>query len=601
MPDSSFQPGSLVRDNRSRVGRVVGDSEAIIVSGEPVDVLPVDFWGELQKRPVEFLSPLDGDSPEALLWERPRELQPWAENAPLRLIALALSVGGGCGKAADIRDKISGRVIGKEQWENWWKKHSRSLGSLPDCFQSVKAPKGNDYRLLTSVADVPADWTLPAKTKPVPVKVWREWLLSGAPEDVPGRYPTKPVIDALAKWDDGDTIEQVLTRLEVTAEGLMSKGEMAAQEAEGWLSAIGSAAIRRRAIGGPDPRGYDAARAGEVLARLAGIAGERTPQELLLQAGVLDGVADAWRRGFLAGLWESFEGEGARTMYLDASAVLGRQARVDLARQMFLAAFGPDFSERRHAELDRLLDALPESDRAPLLEEVMARASSAQRAEVRDYLASSRHAQGDGQLPLRIAAALLLSDGSGEFASRTSRELAGLIENPQGYGKTLEGVFSAAASKNVESKLTATAEVQKRSAEAQAEIEAERQEQERLRQQVRERNAELAANREESRLELRQDMLLVMAELLQAVPGWNSLDDAVRDVEAGIALALGAGGAELLESPGQWVEYDVRLHNAEEKVHPGARVRVVAPGVIYRGGMHGDRVLLKAQVKHEAG
>ena len=222
-----------MRDNRSRVGRVAGDSEAIIVSGEPVDVLPVDFWGELQKRPVEFLSPLDEDSPEALLWERPRELQPWAGNAPLRLIALALSVGGGRGKAADIRDKISGRVIEKEQWENWWKKHSRSLGSLPDCFQSVKAPKGNDYRLLTSVADVPADWTPPAKTKPVPVKVWREWLLSGAPEDVPGRYPTKPVIDALAKWDDEDTIEQVLTRLEVTAEGLISRGEMAGAGSRG--------------------------------------------------------------------------------------------------------------------------------------------------------------------------------------------------------------------------------------------------------------------------------------------------------------------------------------------------------------------------------
>lgn len=590
-----------MRDNRSRVGRVAGDSEAIIVSGEPVDVLPVDFWGELQKRPVEFLSPLDENSPEALLWERPRDLQPWAEDAPLRLIALALSVGGGRGKAADIRDKISGRVIEKEQWENWWKKHSRSLGSLPDCFQSVKAPKGNDYRLLTSVANVPADWTPPVKTKPVPVKVWRQWLLSGAPEDVPGRYPTKPVIDALAKWDDEDTIEQVLTRLEVTAEGLMSRGEMAAQEAEGWLSAIASAAIRRRATGGPDPRGYDAARAGEVLARLAGIARERTPQELLLQAGALDGVTDAWRRGFLAGLWESFEGEDARGMYLDASAVLGRQARVDLARQIFLAAFGPDFSERRHAELDRLLDAVPESDRVPLLEEVMARASSAQKAEVRDYLASSRHFSRTDMLGIRLKGVLTVSNPGDEFSSRTSRELADALASPETLAPEVRALFAESAKEIDEARSTARAEVQKRSAEAQAEIEAERAEQERLRQQVRERNAELAANREESRLELRQDMLLVMGELLQALPAWNSLDDAVRDVEAGIALALGAGGAELLERSGQMVDFDPLLHNAEEKVHTGARVRVVAPGVTYRGGIHGDRVLLKAQVKHEAG
>ena len=151
MSDSSFQPGSLVRDNRSRVGRVVGEAGSVEHDGNKVALVAVDFWGELQKRPVDFLIPLDEDSPEALLWERPRDLQPWAEDAPLRLIALALSVSGGGGKAADIRDKISGRVIEKEQWENWWKKHSRSLGSLPDCFQSVKAPKGNDYRLVVRI------------------------------------------------------------------------------------------------------------------------------------------------------------------------------------------------------------------------------------------------------------------------------------------------------------------------------------------------------------------------------------------------------------------------------------------------------------------
>jgi hypothetical protein len=56
-----------------------------------------------------------------------------------------------------------------------------------------------------------------------------------------------------------------------------------------------------------------------------------------------------------------------------------------------------------------------------------------------------------------------------------------------------------------------------------------------------------------------------------------------------------------LEDPGDLVDFDPELHQSEGSVPPHASVRVIAPGVIYRGGIHGDRVLLKAQVKHEAG
>ena len=253
----------------------------------PVEVVAVDYWGEEQRRPTSLLTMLDSGSPEALLWERPEQLASWAEEAPLKLVALALSVCGGKGKTADIRGKLSGRVIDEGQWDNWWKKHSKFLGSLPDYFESVKAPKGNDYRLLTSVDAVPSDRAAPVKSRPVPMKVWRDWLQSGPPGEAPGRYPTKPVAEALAKWDDAETVEEVLIRLEVSAEALLSKGEVTATEAEGWLTAIAHAAIRRREIGRPDPRGYDAARSGELLARLVRIAGDRTPQDLILEVGAL--------------------------------------------------------------------------------------------------------------------------------------------------------------------------------------------------------------------------------------------------------------------------------------------------------------------------
>ncbi len=138
------------------------------------------------------------------------------------------------------------------------------------------------------------------------------------------------------------------------------------------------------------------------------------------------------------------------------------------------------------------------------------------------------------------------------------------------------------------------------------ELEQERQEQERLRQQVRERNAELSSNREESRLEIRKDMLLAVGEVLQSVRLAASTEELAGNAEAGLTLALRAGGAETLGTPGEHVAYDPEKHHLEnhhaEGGLPGSSpVCVVAPGVVYRGGIHGDRVLLKAHVKHEAG
>jgi hypothetical protein len=383
-------------------------------------------------------------------------------------------------------------------------------------------------------------------------------------------------------------------------EELSSSREPSAQAAEGWLRAVAQAALRWREVGGSDPRGYTAARVGEALARLARIAGDRTPYDLLLQAGAMDGEADAWRRGFLAGMWESFEGEDARQLYLSSSAVLGRQARADLARETFAAAFGPDFSDRRHAELDRLLDALPEGERAQLLREVVASANAGQRDGVLQYVAGSRHADGAKRMPLRIMAALMLSDGRGDFAARTSVELADALARPELFGAEIEALLedtSFRVEAVVALKLSQSEEARK---SLEAGLEQERQEQERLRQQVRERNAELAASREESRLEIRQDMLLAIGEVLQSIFHRNGSGELAGDVAAGLSLALRAGDAEPLGSPGEAVEYNPELHQLDKGAPGSGLVRIVAPGVVYRSGSRGDRVLLKAQVKHEA-
>jgi hypothetical protein len=619
LTDSKFQPGALVRDNHARVGKVVGDPKLVDLDGNTVEVFTVDFWGQKLKRPGNFLNLLASDSPEALLLEQPEALAPWADEAPLKLVALALSVGGGSGKAADIRAKLDGRVLGAGKWENWWKKQPQQMRMLPARFKITKVGRDSEYSLLTSFNAVPAASELKAvggaeKEGTTPAD-WREWLLSPTHEPAPGRYPTKSVADSLAKWPAG-TIERALFRVIVSSEGLLSAGNLSGPVAEGWLRATAQAALRWRETAGPDAVGYTAARVGGVLARLFRIAGERTPQDLLLKAGAMDGEADAWRRGFAAGMWEAFDGEDARESYRRSAAALGRQARGDLAREMVLASFGPDFPERRHSELDRLLDALPEGERTQLLQEAIASATTAQKDDVLGYIAKSRHSSGPENFGLRLAATLWLTDKQSELAARTSRELAEALERPEIFGSAVKFVLERVALKAGETKVSAELESNKLEEVHEAQLQQERQEQERLRQQVRERNAELASNREESRLEIRQDMLLAVGEVLQSVRRAASVEELAGNAEAGLTLALRAGGAEPLETPGEQVAYDPGKHHLEnyhlekhdlEKHHaegglPGSSlVRVVAPGVVYRGGIHGDRVLLKAHVKHEAG
>ena len=420
----------------------------------------VVFWadrksGKSERFQPNLLTPLTGYFPEAESQRKAGGDEAWKrfesgiKKAPLRLVALALSSCGNAGEPADIKEKLDKRVpIGP--WGSWWKRTEPKLSNLPQHFGIAENGQATEYKLRSSVADVPPDWIEPKVT---PAE-WKKWLNAKTSEPPPGRFPTKPVANALAKWPAKD-IEHALNRLIINALVLSADGGLSAQVAEGWLAAVATAAIRRRGIGGPDPRGYDAARVGEVLARLSRIAGERAPHELLLQAGVLDGAVDSWRRGFLAGLWESFEGENAREVYVNSSAILGRQARGDLSREMFLSAFGPDFSERRHSQLDRLLDAVPEAQRTQLLIEVIATAQPDQRDGVLDYLAGSRHASGPENLELRMVAALTLASEQSEFTIRTSRELADAIA-PR---VALEAKLSFPAKRG-------RAEVQKRPADA---------------------------------------------------------------------------------------------------------------------------------------
>ena len=274
---------------------------------------------------------------------------------------------------------------------------------------------------------------------------------------------------------------------------------------------------------------------------------------------------------------------------------------LDMAREVALAAFDPGYSARRNSELDRLLETMPEDQRRQILREMVASATPVWKDGVLDYIANSRHASGPEHLGLRTMAALALGDERSDFAAQTSRELSDAFERPEIYGEPVRSLFRDAAIKAGEAKISGRLQVKDLEQTHEVQIQQERQEQQRLRQQMQALAAELDARREESRLEIRQDMLLAVGEVLQSVCLRDSVEELAGDVEAGLTLALRAGGADLLETPGALVNYEPQRHQAKGDLPPSAMVKVLAPGVIVRGGVHGDRVLLKAHVKHEAG
>ena len=124
------------------------------------------------------------------------------------------------------------------------------------------------------------------------------------------------------------------------------------------------------------------------------------------------------------------------------------------------------------------------------------------------------------------------------------------------------------------------------------------QEEAHLRQQIQTLNSMLASKREESRLDIRRDMLLAVGEALQLMYQQREHSEvSLRDLEAGLVLALGAGGAQLLETADSSVEYNPFRHKLEGQVAEGTPVRVLAPGVIVPSSILGDAVLLKARAR----
>ena len=465
-----IEKGGIVRNKRlsapkPQVGRVLE------LDGPNAKV---EFWDKSESVPKRSLELLPADAPEALLWTDPGSLVSWVKEAPLKLLATALSVSGNRGNVADIREKLEnldGWKPDDDEWQTWWQSTQRKLKKSEGHFGVVKDAKGPLYILKSNVDDVPVDAPKPAKSlakKPDLLPEWQDWFWGGRYTEPPENYPKKAITDAIAKWPE-DTTEPTLKQAIRGAEGFLASKKPTPQATLGWLEAVGQASRRWWECTFPYPDRYLAGQCSEILLKLAKSAGYAKSGEWLLWAHALSGQADeSWMQGFAAGMWATI-GEASgnasrnrRNLFRVTSEMLGRQSRADLAREIALAAFRDTDVSPRYSELDELdqiLEQLTPGEEAKRLLELIALSSEAaprDKNRLLDYIANSRYATGPERLNLLVLATLLLTDGKGPVAAQASRELADAFDRPSEMGYDAQTLFKDTRSYNnmLRSKIT---------------------------------------------------------------------------------------------------------------------------------------------------
>ena len=374
---------------------------------------------------------------------------------------------------------------------------------------------------------------------------------------------------------------------------------------------MSSAASRWRDGSGVHSGGAAPEMVGELLARLVGeVRSPRESREWLRRAGGLleDSQLDVWRGQFAIGVWKSLNGsrDGARAWFEALFYRSAGEERTALAREITLAALNVDGANSSHIQLDRLLSLLTPADRSDIVRDVIIQAAAGG-APKRRVLAFTEHVcypgawpEPAGRLNLLALAAILLSDEQETIVGRASEEIGSVL----GDGPIHEGdavwlsLLSNArqlVSDERASRKDQLDEQRARHEEAYRELLAEKDGQVKL---VKELRAEIERNREQSKLEILEDILKVVAENLRLIRlGNESPDEMLSEAEAGFALALRVGGAQELAKIGEIVRYEPAMHQTEQDVAIGAQVRVDQPGALVPGALTGGLVLLKARVE----
>ena len=614
MSESAIELGTFVRHDTLGVGRVTShdDSDRVLIEFKSVG----DRY--MSQRVVSGLEILPDDGLEVLLWTQPDETRAWATDAPLKLLAATLADIGDKVKAGVIQDKLEGRVLDDGvKWGTWWGKVRSSAGESR-YFTTVKNKKNAVIAIGLSpgahVRDIPAE---PLPEKPSPsrklrkkspsTREWKEWLLGETEESAPGPAPRREAVSGLHRWPT-EGVQRALAQTIRGAREFLDSGSTTSKTTGGWLDALSRVTLRWRDCTENDSTFPLTRQAGELLPRLSVLVENDGAEQPILKGSLL-ARPDDWHRALTAGIWTALNDHPCdiRDLFRALCLRLARENPAMLAEEICLAAFDAGESTQRNLQLDALLDTLSVGARPRLLYNLIVRAAAGggPKEGVVDYVSATRHATDSNvRLGLLALSSLLIPDGRPQATAEASRRLADALESPDADGGPVQAMFQQVRERNEEFRARIADEFEARQ-EAQRQVYEERLERGRreeahLRQQLAAFSSHMASGREESRLEVRQDMLLAIGDVLQRAHGpGRSAEERLVEVIATIPTALQAGAADALGTVGETVRFEPRLHHSTEGLARGAPARVSAPGVIVRGGTAGDRVILKAAVSRQ--
>jgi len=545
----------------------------------------------------------------------------WRVEEALLLLAFALgTMPERKGNVAQIQAVLSPGWVEEGKWGYWWKK-TWPMAAKSGHFK--RNGRSGPITLLTEkIADIfaslpssPAKKAAPARPA-APPKAQQEWLswFQGEGDAVPPGSvnqvkQVKVARDALNVCP-AESLGTALQRTLDAAGRFLTADRRPKDVATEWARLLS----RTAQLWSNHPDATDntktAADVGELMAKLVQAAD--FPEEggrWLRQAGELsDEQQEAWRQGFAAGLGKAMPISGdIRNWFDKAFYWMLQEHKARIIREIALAAFAAGAVPVSSAQFPRLddLPSLPrDAEKSDFFQNLIIRSATgkAPRQKVLNYIAGARNGlTPEARLNTMVLASLLLTDGSGPVVDQAAQGIGQALASDDAAGDACsplrKGLLADGRRRFDDLRAGMTDEMERQRRHYEEQLEECHREGERLNRQGQRVRAQLEAGREASKLDIRQDMLLVMSETLQGLrQSQDSPEQTLRNVAAGLVLALRAGDAEEFGAVGETVPYDPTRHQSDQAIPLNAVVRITYPGAAVRGKLTGDRVILKAQV-----
>ena len=567
------------------------------------------------------------DNLAVALKENPQEVYSWVEQGQLRLVASALWDLRVASGVAELRPRLE-RVMEEARelagvrvsWDSWWKKVQPGM-KASGCFS--EGEKRNTYRLAPGIrpTDVPVE-PVAAKPKTAGTAVpasrrtgratsasgladWIKWIWGVDASPLPGTTPPDGLAALLESWPE-EIIEQAMQRLMAGVEEALQTPRLSPKAKDQWLDLMVNIHRRRQACQVEEVDRETARRMPQLLVQLQTAFQERDGiPSLLSEVGRLTNRDSRWRQDFASGLWNLYRSdvaEGEKLLRVLAGR-LDEPQQETLWGDVLAAALAAPSYPNKTTDLDRILSWL-RGEQGAAIRRAIRRAALDERSarQVAEFVINSRYAgkaanPGD-RLGILVEAALLVQEGGDDLIAEAADSFSSAWEGRKSGEYT---PLIAALLDNSRSRL----EVQAQLLESKRERQAQKYQEllakadgykSALEHHLEVARNEIAANREESRLDLRRGMFEAIAATVESLQGSDANpDQLLRDVKAGLEIAMEAGGAEWYGKVGALVEFDPRLHTGVTQGVKGMPVTITSRGARFPGIQ--DFIIIKAQVK----